>query len=80
MLTNMSINILVQTDERTHVFKRKESSPRKKSMYIIIQTISAERSSNKGINKVTRKFNHGVTWRSELKGDISNSVQNVTVL
>ena len=60
MLTNISINILVQTDERTHVFKRKES--------------------NKGINKVTRKFNRGVTWRSELKGDISNSVQNVTVL
>ena len=53
MLTNISINILVQTDERTHVFKRKESSPRK-SMYVIIQTISAERLTNKGINKVTR--------------------------
>ena len=35
MLTNVSINILVQIDERTYAFKRKESFPRK-SMYVII--------------------------------------------
>ena len=35
MVTNVSINVLVQIDERTYAFKRKESSPRK-SMYVII--------------------------------------------
>ena len=35
MLTKVSINILVQINEQTYAFKRKESSPRK-SMYVII--------------------------------------------
>ena len=26
------------------------------------------------------EFNRGVTWRSELKRDVLNSVQNITVL
>ena len=35
MLIKVSVNILVQTDERTYAFMRKESSPRK-AMYVII--------------------------------------------